>query len=65
MLPDFPTIIADESVDGRIVHLLQDIGYQVISIAKVSPVLPDTEVIDKALQLKVISSQKIKISGMN
>jgi hypothetical protein len=50
MLPDFPTIIADESVDGRIVQLLQVLGYPVISIAKVSPGLSDDAVIDVAVQ---------------
>jgi hypothetical protein len=52
MLPDFPTIIADESVDGRIIHLLLELGYAVISIAQVTPGLPDYAVIDLALQHK-------------
>jgi predicted nuclease of predicted toxin-antitoxin system len=53
MLPcsigDISLPIADESVDGRIVHLLQELGYAVISIAKVSPGLPDDAVIDIAV----------------
>ena len=52
MLPDFPTIVADESVDGRIVQLFQELGYHVVSIAKVSPGLSNTAVIDVALQHK-------------
>lgn len=50
MLPDFPTIIADESVDGRIVQLFQELGYTIISIVKVSPGISDGEVIDIAVQ---------------
>jgi hypothetical protein len=50
MLPDFPTIIADESVDGRIIQLLQGMGYILIPIAKVSPGLSDNEVIEMAKQ---------------
>lgn len=50
MLPDFPTIIADESIDGRIIQLLQGMGYILISIAKVSPGLSDNEVIEMAKQ---------------
>jgi hypothetical protein len=50
MLPDFPTIIADESVDGRIIHLLHGMGYILIPIAKVSPGLSDNEVIEMVKQ---------------
>ncbi len=50
MLPDFPTIVADESVDGRIVQLFQELGYHVISIAKVYPGISDSAVIEVALQ---------------
>ncbi len=33
MLPDFPLIVADESVDGRIIHALINAGYNVLPIA--------------------------------
>jgi predicted nuclease of predicted toxin-antitoxin system len=49
MLLDFPTIIADESVDGRIIHFLQTQDYTVISIAKLSPGLSDSAVIEVAI----------------
>ncbi len=48
MLPDFPLIIADESVDARVVRSLQDHGYSVYSIMNESPGITDARVIEIA-----------------
>lgn len=50
MLFKFPLIIADESVDARIVAGLVGGGYEVISVAQLSPGISDTEVIAFALE---------------
>lgn len=49
MLPDFPLIIADESVDGRIIQALTVSGYNVFAVAKECPGISDNEVIQIAL----------------
>ncbi len=49
MLPDFPLIIADESVDGRIVQALTVSGYSVFAVAKECAGISDSEVIQLAL----------------
>ncbi len=48
MLPDFPLIIADESVDARIFRSLIEHGYSVYSISIKSPGIADTLVIEIA-----------------
>lgn len=48
MLPDFPLIIADESVDGRIIHALTVSGYSVFGVGKECGI-SDNEVIQLAL----------------
>ncbi len=49
MLRDFPIIIADESVDDRIIRCLQEQGYQVYSIGDEIPGISDFQVIDIAV----------------
>ncbi len=49
MLRDFPLIIADESVDGRIIRSLIDAGFRVYSVIIETPGIADTEVIDIAI----------------
>jgi len=48
MLPDFPLIIADESVDGRIIKHLEKQGYSVYSISAQSAGITDSQVIEIA-----------------
>ncbi len=43
-------IVADESVDGNIVAHLLSLGYQIHSIAKLSPGIPDTQVLQTAIE---------------
>ncbi len=50
MSPDFPLIIADESVDARIIRHLSDIGYSVYSIMAETPGIPDSKVIEIAIE---------------
>ncbi len=50
MLPDFPLIIADESVDARIIRSLVDHGYNVYAIIYESPGITDTHVIEIAIE---------------
>ena len=45
MLHSFPLIVADESVDGRIILALKDAGYEVLSIAADYLGISDREVI--------------------
>lgn len=47
---DFPLIIADESVDYRIVTSLLNNGFEVFSISKECPGLKDSEVIELAVE---------------
>ena len=49
MLPDFPLIIADESVDARIIRSLKDHGYSIYSVIIESPGITDTQVIEIAI----------------
>lgn len=50
MLPEFPLIIADESVDFRIIHGLRAKGYNVHSIITDSPGITDSRVIEIAIE---------------
>lgn len=50
MLRDFPVIIADESVDSRIVNALAEYGYEVYSISQQNAGISDSEVIEIALE---------------
>ena len=50
MSPDFPLIIADESVDARIIRSLGDQGFSIYSIIHESPGITDSEVIKIAIQ---------------
>ena len=50
MLPDFPLIIADESVDARIIRNLVSVGYEVYSIADETPGISDDKVIEIAIE---------------
>lgn len=50
MLFKFPVIIADESVDARIIAGLVQGGYSVISVAQESPGISDTDVIALAME---------------
>lgn len=52
MLPDSFLIIADESVDARIIISLRELGYSVYSISKEKPGITDTEVIEIAIEKK-------------
>src|SRR5438046_2175115 len=52
MLPEFPTVIADESVDARIIRSLVGNGYNVFSIREKQPGLSDSSVIKIALEMK-------------
>jgi predicted nuclease of predicted toxin-antitoxin system len=52
MSPDFPLIIADESVDARIVQGLIDGGFSIYSITKESPGITDTQIIGIAVEKK-------------
>ena len=49
---NFPEIVADESVDARIIKALQQIGYIIYSIANYSIGISDAEVILTALNKK-------------
>jgi hypothetical protein len=49
-LPDFPIIIADESVDSRIVISLIVYGFRVFSICDESPGISDQRVIEIAVE---------------
>ena len=51
MLLDFPIIIADESVDFRIVEHLVISGFRVYSIIKETPGISDKSVIDIASEM--------------
>jgi len=50
MLRDFPLIIADESVDARIIKNLLSNGYAVYSIMNETPGITDTRVIEIAIE---------------
>lgn len=52
MSPDFPLIIADESVDFRIIRNLESNGYSVYSIITLTPGITDTQVIEIAKEKK-------------
>lgn len=52
MLPDFPLVVADESVDGRIISALENEGYKVLSISLKFPGISDKKVIDLAFDKK-------------
>lgn len=58
MLHSFPLIVADESVDGRIISALKDAGYEVLSIAADYPGISDREVIGVGLQEKGINNHR-------
>ena len=48
MLPDFPIIVADESVDARIVRVLRQKGYRIYSVAEETPGITDDDVVSLA-----------------
>lgn len=48
MLPELPLIMADESVDGRIIRALRNDGFSVFSIAESYRGIPDSQVIEIA-----------------
>lgn len=50
MLPDFPVIIADESVDSRIIRNLEKNGFRIYSIADEVPGISDKRVMDLAIE---------------
>ena len=50
MSHDFPLIIADESVDARIIRSLTDNGYTVYAIITETPGITDSKVIEIAIQ---------------
>jgi predicted nuclease of predicted toxin-antitoxin system len=50
MSPDFPVIVADESVDSRIIKSLVGKGYSVYSIARETPGITDSVVIEIAVE---------------
>ncbi|TAM93277.1 MAG: hypothetical protein EPN39_20445 [Chitinophagaceae bacterium] len=52
MLPDFPLIVADESVDRRIISALENEGYSILSIALKFSGISDKKVIDLAFDKK-------------
>ena len=52
MLPDFPLIIADESVDSRIIRSRTAKGYRVFPIISQSPGITDAQVIEIAVEKK-------------
>lgn len=60
MSPEFPLIIADESVDARIILALKQDGFLVYSIAKECSGIPDIEVIQIAIlkQALIITEDK-------
>jgi predicted nuclease of predicted toxin-antitoxin system len=40
--------LADESIDRQIVEAVRRIGYEVLSIAEISPGIPDSQVLNRA-----------------
>ena len=50
MSPEFYLIIADESVDARIIRALRSHGYEVYSIIEEAPGITDSEVIEVAVR---------------
>ena len=50
MSPDFPLIIADESVDFRIIRSLRDQGFSIFAISTETPGITDSKVITIAVE---------------
>ena len=50
MLPEFPLIVADESVDARVIRMLSEYGFSVYSIAAEKPGISDSQVVAIAIE---------------
>ena len=58
-------IVADESVDMRLIKSLEKAGYSVFSILRESPGIPDVRVIEIGIERLGLSLLKIKILVTN
>ena len=54
-------ILADESVDAPVVEALRDAGHDVEFVLEISPGIPDTDVLQLAIQKK----RSKKLSALN
>ena len=57
------TLVADENIDGPIVHRLRELGHAVVWIAEIDPAIKDPEVLKRAFSAKSLLLTKDKDFG--